>query len=55
MDSKTITVKNGDGDTLAVELVLDVGIKEYLHTFRTILFWLEFDIETINEYLGEEK
>lgn len=49
-----ITVKNQGGDTVEFNYHWDVGIEDIVAVFKVILYWLTYDIKTIEEYLGGE-
>ena len=49
-----ITVER-DGKKLILEDYADLDILEHIELFRTILYWLTFNSELINEYLPIEE
>jgi len=54
-DSENIvlTVKNHDGDSLAMTLNRDTDLSGLVDAFRSIAFWLTFSPETIDKYLPD--
>ena len=49
----TITVTNTDGDPMSIEMYWDANFGDWMHTFRTIMYWLVYPEKLIKEYLGE--
>jgi len=54
LKKQTITVTNEEGDELKLTLAYDADANEWLSTFRTIMLWLTFHFDTINEFLPEK-
>ena len=55
LKKQTITVTNEEGDELKLTLASDCNANEWLSSFRTIMFWLTFIPETIDQYLPENE
>lgn len=46
-----IVVKNTDGDSLEIVTSPDSDADAWAHLFRTIMFWLTFSPETIDDFI----
>ena len=51
----SIMVVNADGDALHLSVSRDADAGEIVNLFRTIMTWLTYHPDTINEYLGDKE
>jgi len=50
-----ITVRDPEGDVLSLEMShIDLGDDDWMGTFKTILYWLGFHPNTIDELFGDD-
>jgi hypothetical protein len=52
--AQEIIVKDASGKKLTLTLYWDSSIDDWIKAFRSILFWLTFGVDTIDEYIPEE-